>query len=67
MARIEVYCFNARLAAALRRHGFRSGATAVQYCVAFRGTPDAHGVTRPVLDAVKNWNLYIGDGDLDRA
>jgi len=67
MARIEVYCFNARLAAALRRHGFRSGATAVQYCVAFRGTPDANAVTRPVLDAVKNWNLYIGDGDLDRA
>lgn len=67
MARIEVYCFNARLAAALRRHGFRSGTTAVQYCVAYRGTPDAAGGPKPVLDAVANWNLFIGDGDLDRA
>ena len=65
--RIEVYCFNARLGAALRRHGFRSGTTAVQYCIAYRGTPDAKAGTRTVLDQVDNWNLFIGDGDLDRA
>jgi len=65
--RIEVYCFNARLGAALRRHGFRSGTTGVQYCVAYRGTPDGKAGTRAVLDQVANWNLFIGDGDLDRA
>ncbi len=66
-ARIEVYCFNARLSAALTRHGFRSGTTAVQYCVAYRGTPDGKAGTRAILDQVSNWNLFIGDGDLDRA
>jgi GNAT superfamily N-acetyltransferase len=65
--RIEVYCFNQRLGAALRRHGFRSGTTAVQYCVAYRGTPDGKAGTKTILDQVGNWNLFIGDGDLDRA
>ncbi len=65
--RIEVYCFNRRLGEALRRHGFRSGTTAVQYCVAYRGTPDGKAGTKAVLDQVDNWNLFIGDGDLDRA
>ena len=66
LVRIEVYCYNARLGQALRRHGFRSGTTGVQYCIAYRGTPDAKGPT-PVLDDRANWNLFIGDGDLDRA
>jgi GNAT superfamily N-acetyltransferase len=65
LVRIEVYCLNSRLARALKRHGFRAGTTAVQYCVAYRGTP---GETRDsVLGDVANWNLLIGDGDLDRA
>ena len=67
LVRIEVYCFNARLGAALKRHGFRSGTTAVQYCVAYRGTPDGTGGPKAVLSDVANWNLFIGDGDLDRA
>ena len=67
LVRVEVYCFNARLGASLKRHGFRSGTTAVQYCVAYRGTPDGKGGSKPVLDRVANWNLCIGDGDLDRA
>ena len=67
LVRIEVYCYNARLAASLRRHGFRSGTTGVQYCIAYRGTPDAGDGPRPVLADLPNWNLLIGDGDLDRA
>lgn len=67
LVRAEVYCLNARIAAALRRHGFRSGTTAVQYCVAYRGTPDGMGGPKAVLSDVANWNLLIGDGDLDRA
>jgi hypothetical protein len=67
LVRVEVYCFNARLGEALRRHGFRSGSTAVQYCIAYRGTPDATNDAKPVLADVANWNLFIGDGDLDRA
>lgn len=67
LARVEVYCLNARLGGTLKRHGFRNGSTAVQYCVAYRGTPDGAGGPKPVLDDVANWNLFIGDGDLDRA
>ena len=67
LVRAEAYCFNRRLAAAFRRHGFRSGTTAVQYCVAYRGTPDGKGGPQPVLDDLGNWNLFLGDGDLDRA
>lgn len=67
LVRIEVYCYNARLAATLARHGFRPGTTGVQYCIAYRGTPDAAGGATPVLDDLANWNLFIGDGDLDRA
>ena len=65
--RIEVYCYNRRIGANLRRHGFRSGTTGVQYCVAYRGTPDAGNGPKPVLSDLANWNLFIGDGDLDRA
>ena len=65
--RAEAYCFNARLGAALKRHGFRSGTTAVQYCVAYRGTPDGTGGSRAVIADTANWNLFLGDGDLDRA
>ena len=67
LVRAEAYCFNQRLGAALRRHGFRSGTTAVQYCVAYRGTPDGQGGPKTVLDNLANWNLFLGDGDLDRA
>lgn len=67
LVRAEVYCFNRRLAEAFKRHGFRSGTTAVQYCVAFRGTPDGQGGPKRVLEDLANWNLFIGDGDLDRA
>jgi GNAT superfamily N-acetyltransferase len=67
LVRAEAYCFNQRLAAALRRHGFRSGTTAVQYCVAYRGTPDGQGGPKSVLENLANWNLFLGDGDLDRA
>lgn len=67
LVRAEAYCFNRRLGAALRRHGFRSGTTAVQYCVAYRGTPDGQGGPKAVLDNLANWNLCLGDGDLDRA
>lgn len=67
LARAEAYCFNHRLGAAFRRHGFRPGTTAVQYCVAYRGTPDGRGGPQTVLDDLGNWNLFLGDGDLDRA
>lgn len=67
MVRIEVYCLNTRLGAALRRHGFRSGTTGVQYCVAYRGIPEGASGGVQVLSEVPNWNLFIGDGDLDRA
>jgi len=67
LVRAEAYCFNQRLGAALRRHGFRSGTTAVQYCVAYRGTPDGSGGSKTVVNDLANWNLFIGDGDLDRA
>ena len=67
LARAEVYCLNARLGTALKRHGFRAGTTAVQYCVAYRGTPDGTGEPQTVLRDVLNWNLFLGDGDLDRA
>lgn len=67
LVRIEVYCLNAALARSLKRHGFRPGTTAVQYCVAFRGTPDGMGGPKTVLKDLPNWNLFIGDGDLDRA
>ena len=67
LVRAEAYCFNRRLGAAFRRHGFRSGTTAVQYCVACRGTPDGQGGPKAVLDDLFNWNLFLGDGDLDRA
>jgi GNAT superfamily N-acetyltransferase len=67
LVRAEAYCFNQRLAEAFRRHGFRSGTTAVQYCVAYRGTPDGQGGPKTVLENLANWNLFLGDGDLDRA
>jgi len=67
LVRAEAYCLNRRLGMALKRHGFRSGTTAVQYCVAYRGTPDGTGGPRTVLEDVANWNLLLGDGDLDRA
>ncbi|MBK5255251.1 MAG: hypothetical protein JJE39_04390 [Vicinamibacteria bacterium] len=67
LVRVEVYCLNSRLALALKRHGFRAGTTAVQYCVAYRGTFDGASGPKPVLGDVANWNLFIGDGDLDRA
>ena len=64
--RAEASCFNASLGAALKRHGFRLGTTAVQYCVAFRGTPDGSGGPKRVISDTSNWNLFLGDGDLDR-
>ena len=67
LVRAEVYCYNQRLGSALRRHGFRTGTTGVQYCVAYRGTPDGRGGPKTVVDNLPNWNLFIGDGDLDRA
>jgi GNAT superfamily N-acetyltransferase len=67
LVRAEAYCLNGRLGSALRRHGFRTGTTAVQYCVAYRGTPDASLDPMPVLSDLANWNLFLGDGDLDRA
>ncbi len=67
LVRAEVYCFNARLGRTLKRHGFRAGTTAVQYCVAYRDTPDGRGGQKTVLSDLANWNLFIGDGDLDRA
>ena len=67
LVRAEACGFNARLGAALKRHGFRSGATAVQYCVAYRGTPDGMGGPKTVISDTANWNLFLGDGDLDRA
>ena len=67
LVRIEVYCYNERFADSFRRHGFRPGTTGVQYCIAYRGTPDGKGGATPVLDDRANWNLFIGDGDLDRA
>lgn len=60
-ARAETYCLNARLGAAFRRHGFRAGRTAIQYCVACR-----HASPAP-LARLADWSLVLGDGDLDRA
>jgi len=60
-ARAETYTMSAALGAAFGRHGFRSGRTAVQYCVAHR-----HASAEP-LSRVPDWHLVLGDGDLDRA
>jgi hypothetical protein len=60
LARVEVYCMNRRMGAALRRHAFRRGSTAVQYCVAYRGASER------ALDDLSDWQMMIGDGDLDR-
>ena len=59
--RAETYTMGAALGAAFRRHGFRPGRTAVQYCVAHR-----HASAEP-LSRVPDWHLVLGDGDLDRA
>ena len=67
LVRAEAYCINSRLGNAFKRHGFRPGTTAVQYCVAYRGTPDGSGGPKTVLSDLSNWNLFLGDGDLDRA
>jgi len=60
-ARAETYTMSAALGAAFGRHGFRSGRTGVQYCVAHR-----HAAAGP-LTRVSDWHLVLGDGDLDRA
>ncbi len=58
--RIEAYCKHVGLGGVLRRHGFRAGVTAMNYCVAYRGaSPD------PVR-RVADWHVMLGDGDLDR-
>lgn len=61
LVRAEMYCMNRRLSASLQRHGFRSGTTAVQYCIAYRGA------SADLLSDLSDWNLVLGDGDLDRA
>jgi GNAT superfamily N-acetyltransferase len=66
LARIEVYCFNALFGKTLRRHGFRPGTTAVQYFVTNRGAKEGSLDPGPVIADLPNWNLFIGDGDLDR-
>ena len=60
-ARAESYCLHGRLGAAFRRHGFRTGRTALNYCIA----PKQHS-TAP-LDDKSTCQLMLGDGDLDRA
>ena len=60
-ARAETYTMSAALGAAFGRHGFRSGRTAIQYCVAHR-----HASAEP-LSRLPAWHLVLGDGDLDRA
>lgn len=67
VARVEAYCYSRLLAGALKRHGFRPGRTTMQYCVSYRGTPDGRGEPKAVIGDLSNWNLFIGDGDLDRA
>ena len=59
--RAETYTQHAGLGARFRRHGFRPGRTAIQYCVAHR-----HASPAPMARS-KEFGLMLGDGDLDRA
>ena len=60
VARVDTYCLNALLGAALRRHGFLSGRTAIQCCVVHR-----HASSKP-LSSRMGLSVMLGDGDLDR-
>jgi GNAT superfamily N-acetyltransferase len=61
LVRAETYAQHAGIGAAFQRHGFRSGRTGIQYCVAYR-----HASAEPVARA-REFQLMLGDGDLDRA
>ncbi len=61
LVRAETYTMNASMGRAFRRHGFRAGLTGIQYCVAYR-----HASAAP-LARLADWQLVLGDGDLDRA
>jgi hypothetical protein len=60
VARAQTYSMNAPLTADLRRFGFFSGRTALQFCI--KWTPDPRGA----FEQMERWNLVLGDGDLDR-
>jgi GNAT superfamily N-acetyltransferase len=60
VVRAQAYSLNAPLAAALRRHGFFPGRSAVQFCVKSAVDPQGAFAERG------GWNLMFGDGDLDR-
>jgi GNAT superfamily N-acetyltransferase len=60
-ARAETYSMCAAFGRAFQRHGFWTGRTAIQYCVAHRR------VSREPLSRTDAWHLMLGDGDLDRA
>lgn len=60
VARAQCYTMNAPLAGDLRRFGFFPGATAVQFCIKFHADPGG------AMQRRGDWNLMLGDGDLDR-
>jgi GNAT superfamily N-acetyltransferase len=60
-ARVESYCLHGRLGEAFRRHQFRAGRTALNYCIAPKAQSSA-----PLADK-STAQLVLGDGDLDRA
>jgi hypothetical protein len=60
VARAQCYTMNARLASELRRFGFFPGSTAVQFCIKFHADPGG------AMQRREDWNLMLGDGDLDR-
>jgi hypothetical protein len=60
VVRAQAYSMNAPLAADLRRHGFFTGESAVQFCVKTGVDPQG------AYEQRGDWNLMFGDGDLDR-
>ena len=61
VARVETYCLDTRLIHSFKQLGFRAGRTTTQYCVSHRRISSAP------LTRQSEWNLMLGDGDLDRA
>ncbi len=60
LVRAETYTMNAVMGRVLGRHGFMAGRTAIQYCVAH------HHASAAPLARLADWQLVLGDGDLDR-
>jgi GNAT superfamily N-acetyltransferase len=60
VARAQAFSLDARLGAALRRRGFRPGASPMQFCVRARVE------SAEVYEGRDRWHVVFGDSDMDR-